>query len=97
MTNQNIQHVDFLKVNIEGAEIELIENFNKIDIIKNVAISCHDFLGARTGKVSLYTKDQVSDFLRDHGFAITTLNTPYDYANDWVFSTRNSSQKDEHA
>ena len=93
MTNQNIQHVDFLKVNIEGAELEVIKSFNKIDIVKNVAISCHDFLGARTGDVSLYTKDLVTDFLIEHGFTVATLNTPYDYANDWVFGTRNASPK----
>jgi len=88
--DQKIQQIDLLKVNIEGAERELIKCFKNIGIVKNVAISCHDFLGKRLGDPSLYTKDEVITFLEANNFKIKTLNTPNDYANDWVFGTRDS-------
>ena len=45
----NIEYVDYMKINIEGAEKLLIEKFKKIKSVKNIAISSHDFLGHRTG------------------------------------------------
>jgi FkbM family methyltransferase len=92
--DQEIRQIDFLKVNIEGAEKELIRCFNKVALVKNVAISCHDFLGKRTGNEIFFTKHQVVTFLEENNFIVTTLDTPYDYANDWVFGVKGSQYND---
>lgn len=39
-----IEEVDFLKMNIEGAEREAVRGFGAIPV-KHLVISCHDFLG----------------------------------------------------
>jgi FkbM family methyltransferase len=88
--DHEIRQIDFLKVNIEGAEKELIKCFNKVTLVKNVAISCHDFLGIRTGDTDMFTKDKVVTFLKANNFIVSTLNTPNDWENDWVFGVQES-------
>lgn len=83
--NNKIERIDYLKVNIEGAEKLLIKSFKHISIVRNIAISCHDFLGQRKGDPDLYTKDAVTAFLRDNGFQIQSRNTGTDYADDWIY------------
>ena len=81
----NINTIDFLKVNIEGAEQLLIEQFNSIKNVKNVAISCHDFLGKRESNDWLFTKDKIHAFLSTNDFEIYTNNIGIDYADDWLY------------
>ena len=88
INDHEIQQIDFLKVNIEGAEKELIKCFNKITVVKNVAISCHDFLGIRNGDTDMFTRDKVVNFLKANNFIVSTLNTPTDWDNDWVFGSQ---------
>jgi FkbM family methyltransferase len=46
--NNNIKSIDYIKINIEGAESEAIEGFNENKkIVKNWCISCHDFLNIK--------------------------------------------------
>ena len=90
INDHNIQQIDVVKVNIEGAEKELIKCFNKITLVKNVAISCHDFLGIRNGDTDMFTKDKVVTFLKENNFIVSTLNTPNDWENDWVFGSQKS-------
>jgi|SaaInlStandDraft_7_1057024.scaffolds.fasta_scaffold19248_2 FkbM family methyltransferase len=88
--DHEIRQIDFLKVNIEGSEKELIKCFNKVTLVKNVAISCHDFLVSRTGDTDMYTKDKVVAFLKANNFIVSTLNTPNDWDNDWIFGVNGS-------
>lgn len=81
----NIGHIDYMKVNIEGAEGLLIREFRHIIRVKHIAISCHDFLGKRTGQMQFYTKQAVTDFLMKNNFTVNTRNTGIDYLDDWVF------------
>lgn len=81
----NIERIDFLKVNIEGAEKLLIRQFDRITAVRNVAISCHDFLGKRTGDPNFFTRDQVTAFLVNQGFSIESANTGVDYIDDWIY------------
>ena len=42
----NLKTIDFVKVNIEGAEMNLLKSLDNYNLeIKNWCISCHDFMG----------------------------------------------------
>ena len=42
----NLNIIDFVKVNIEGAEMDLLKSLDNSNLkIKNWCISCHDFKG----------------------------------------------------
>lgn len=82
-----IGHIDYMKVNIEGAEALMIQHFNSVKRVKYIAIACHDFLGKQTGGKQFFTKQQVTDFLTEHGFSLTSLNTGVGYLDDCVFGT----------
>lgn len=77
--------IDFLKVNIEGAEKLMISRFKNIEKVRHVAISCHDFLGRRTGDPQLFTRDLVTAFLKENDFRIQSRNTGVDYVDDWIY------------
>ena len=63
-----VSRIDFLKMNIEGAEQFAIQGMSRA--LSNTAvlcISCHDFL-AKNGNSALRTRDTVQQFLRQSGF-----------------------------
>ena len=63
-----LDHVDLLKMNIEGAERDAVHGLGAlVEQTRNVVISCHDFLSD-----DLRTKDDVRAFLVEHGFEVTT-------------------------
>ena len=82
----NIQLVDYMKINIEGAEKLVIEKFNRIKDVKNIAISSHDFLGNRTGDQSYFTKDLIIEFLEKNNFEYYYRNTGIDYVDGWIYA-----------
>lgn len=60
-----VEHVDWVKMNIEGAEKEALLGMERMaPRIENFTISCHDFLGTEWGR----SKDVVMEWLVDHGF-----------------------------
>lgn len=73
--NKIIQ-VDFLKVNIEGAEQLMLQGMSKcVNQIKNLAISCHDFRWA-AGESEFYkTHDEVLAFLESNNFKVIQRQT----------------------
>jgi FkbM family methyltransferase len=66
---QGIARIDFLKMNIEGAERFAIAGMaHMIQHTRAVCIACHDFLGEQN---EFYrTKALVVEFLRANGFAV---------------------------
>jgi FkbM family methyltransferase len=63
-----IDRIDFLKVNIEGAEVDLIEGMNdSIRIVRHLAVSCHDFLDPIPGD---RIRKQMIAFLVKHHFHV---------------------------
>jgi FkbM family methyltransferase len=67
VADQNIERIDFLKANIEGAEQLLIKGMNgSLSKIRNIAISCHDFRFHAGEDEFFKTKDLVIDFLSPH-------------------------------
>lgn len=85
ITNQGIKCIDFLKVNIEGAEKQLIQSFTKISNVKHIAISTHDFLGIRTGDKSYFSRDLIEQFLNENNFEFFSRNTGIDYIDGWIY------------
>lgn len=87
---KGIDHVDFLKMNIEGAERFAIEGMRGIlSKTRHVCIACHDFLADRGGSESMRTRALVIDFLRTEGFeTILRDDDPRDYVRDHVHARR---------
>lgn len=86
---QQLETIDFLKVNIEGAEQLLIKGMKKsIDRFRHMAISCHDFRYRAEGVEFFKTKGVVLEFLRDHGFNCKTRSTGNELLDDYVYASR---------
>jgi FkbM family methyltransferase len=63
----DIPHIDFLKMNIEGAEQLAIKAMDRtVEKTKNIAIACHDFVDPTSEWFR--TLDKVSDYLQAKGF-----------------------------
>ena len=82
----DIERIDFLKMNIEGAERMAIRGMKRaIKRTKNVAIACHDFLD-QNGSTKFSTRTEVIDFLRDANFEILQRwDDPRPYVRDHVY------------
>lgn len=64
MDSQELKFVNFMKINIEGAEFDALKSCgDKINSIQNLCISCHDFLGNE----NQMTYEKVKQYLLDKG------------------------------
>jgi FkbM family methyltransferase len=90
LSDQGVQQIDLLKVNIEGAEKFIPGNLSKsqVDNIHHIAIACHDFRYRKEGNDFFKTKDIVIKFLVENGFEIQTRSTGIDYLDDWVYGKK---------
>ncbi len=88
----NIDRINYLKVNIEGAEKLMVRAFDRIDSVEHVAISCHDFLAKRNNNPVFATKEIITQFLVRNNFEISSRKTGIDYEDDWIYgrNTRNN-------
>ncbi|MER8950566.1 FkbM family methyltransferase [Mesorhizobium sp. M0959] len=72
-----LTRIDFLKMNIEGAERLAVAGMSAmVSQTAVVAISCHDFKWVRTGNEFFRTKAIVEEFFRDNGFIIVPRDSP---------------------
>ncbi|WP_109851841.1 FkbM family methyltransferase [Aquimarina sp. AU58] len=79
---KNITNIDFLKVNIEGSELQMIEGMeNAIKITKNVAISCHDFLFDDDRQIKI----KMSKFLKANNFQVSYNQTGHQIIDSWIY------------
>jgi len=83
---RGIARIDWLKMNIEGAEKEAIKGMEAIaPVIRNVTISCHDFLGTEWAR----SKSEVTSWLIAHGFTVSGREyDPRVAAHDYVYAWR---------
>jgi FkbM family methyltransferase len=94
--NESLNIIDCLYVNIEGAEVDLIEGFQSIDIVRKISISCHDFLFKRDPSIEsslVCTFDRIKEFLISNNFEIYTRNTGEDYKDFYIYGINKSITK----
>jgi len=64
--SNSIHHIDYMKINIEGAELDALKSLGKhAKIVDNICVSCHDFIAP-----ALRTYDTVMEWLNGNGFEI---------------------------
>lgn len=85
LSKHGIELIDYLKINIEGAETLLLQAFGKIKDVRHIAISTHDFLGRRNRNEALFTSKAVREFLEANNFEIYTRTTNIDYQDGWIY------------
>jgi FkbM family methyltransferase len=84
--SQGLSHVDFLKMNIEGAEKLALHGMGEmIKRTKNVCISCHDFLADEGGSNELRTRASVVTFLEQCGFVVSYRDPDQMWRRDFVY------------
>jgi FkbM family methyltransferase len=87
LSTHELAVVDLLTMNIEGAEREAMRGMiGSLDRIRRVAIACHDFRADLEGDETMRTKREVTAFLEDNDFVITSRdNAGHGVAiRDWI-------------
>jgi FkbM family methyltransferase len=86
-----LDHIDLLKMNIEGAEKMAVEGFDRLaPNVRHAAISCHDFVATHFGGAPHYvTKERVCAALEARGFAIRSRPDAADsWVRDYLYASR---------
>ena len=84
-----IERIDFLKMNIEGAEkIALPGCRQALQITRHICVAAHDFRAARGEGEHFRTLDFVKEFLTEAGFRLTTRDDPRYYVPYHVHGVR---------
>lgn len=88
LAKQNIKEIDLLKMNIEGAEKDLLCSINSFDNIKRLIISCHDFRANNGDGEFFRTKEVVTKILLDNNFNIKIFESDIDWVKDWIYAEK---------
>jgi len=84
--SHKLSRVDFLKMNIEGAERLALPGMGEmLRKTKNVCIGCHDFLADEGGPDELRTKAEVIAFLKQNGFVVSLRESEGDFMRNYVY------------
>lgn len=83
-----IEKIDLFKMNIEGAEKEIIQGIDDFSFIKRFIISCHDFRANNGDGEWFRTKEVVTARLKEKGYTIKPFNYGIDFADDWIYAER---------
>lgn len=87
---KNIKRINYMKINIEGAEEDAIKGMNEsIKIIENIAISCHDFLEANSND---RIKKKIIDFLLKNDFEVEESNDEHYIRRSWVYAKQGAQK-----
>jgi len=80
-----IKKINLLKVNIEGAEYDMIDGMKEsAKIIVNIAISCHDFLFNKKQNI----KNKVVLFLKENNFEIFYEDSGNEVLDSWIYGKK---------
>ena len=84
--DENLNQINFCKINIEGAEKYILEKSNKFfDICENLVIECHDFLEEEEYK----TFDMIKKFLISKKYHIKFSNrNKFSYDKFYVYASK---------
>lgn len=88
LARYDIHKIDLFKMNIEGAEKEVMRLITDFTIVKRFIISCHDFRANNNEGEWLRTKDFVQKVLIDNGYTIKCFNHGINWADDWIFAEK---------
>ena len=81
-----LSRVDFLKMNIEGAERLALSGMGEmVRKTKNVCIACHDFLANEGRPNELRTRADVIAFLKQNGFVVSLRGPEGDFIRNYVY------------
>lgn len=85
-----VDRVDLLKMNIEGAELAVLEGSrDALASVRNLVVSCHDFKAAGPDDDWMRTFAPVCDLLTGAGYTITTRpDDPRPWIPYYVYATR---------
>jgi FkbM family methyltransferase len=93
--SQGLSRVDFLKMNIEGAERLALSGMGEmVRKTKNVLIACHDFLADMGGPNEFRTKAEVIAFLEQNGFVVSIRESEGDFLQNFVYGRNEKLLKD---
>lgn len=88
---EGLQQIDFLKMNIEGAErLALLGMSGVAERVRHMAVGCHDFLADRGGDPATRTEAFVSQWMSEQGFRVTPRRPDdrREAARSWLYGTR---------
>jgi FkbM family methyltransferase len=92
-SEQRLDRIDFLKMNIEGAETRaLLGMKDTIAKVRNICVCCHDFRADRGHGEEYRTRDFVTEFLTKSGFLVSRRpSDPRDFVRDHLFGVRSGA------
>jgi FkbM family methyltransferase len=83
-----IKRINYLKINIEGAEEDAIQGMEEsIKIVENLAVSCHDFLETIP---SDRIKNNLIKFLVKNNFEVEESNDEHIVRRSWIYANNKS-------
>jgi FkbM family methyltransferase len=90
--DQGLDHISFLKMNIEGCERYALLGMTPVmERVSHICVACHDFLAEQGYSEHFRTRAFVERFLVSHGFRITSrADDQRDYVRDHIFGLRAS-------
>jgi FkbM family methyltransferase len=94
VNRKNIQRIDLLKMNVEGAEQLIVKGMQETwKKVKHVAISCHDFRFEQGESEFFKTKKIIVEALKAQGFTVKTQHSKNLMVDDYVYGTNPSFQR----
>lgn len=86
--SRRIDRIDWLKMNIEGAEREAVRGMERMaSHIRHLTISCHDFLGTDWGR----SREEVTSWLTAHGFSVWAHGPGEPWEVDYLYASRDAA------
>ncbi len=85
----NLDRIDFIKMNIEGAELPALRGaVDVLPIVRHAAVGCHDFLAEGPDDDWYRTTAPVRGILQDAGFTVKQTQDPRPWAASYLFASR---------
>lgn len=84
----NIKKIDLLKMNIEGAERDILKQITDFSVINRMIISCHDFRADNGDGEFFRTKEFVIKTLEKNGYELKYFGDEKDWVRDWVYAEK---------
>ena len=90
MESLGVDRVDLLKMNIEGAELAVLEaSFDALKSVRHLAVSCHDFLADGPEPDWRRTFAPVTGLLREAGYVVRTRpDDPRPWVRNYAYASR---------